>query len=87
MSNALGWYKIFNRMYIENRRAHETNTFEYTLPPSSSIVNQANIMVKAPNNAGKNLTQNIPPPKEKIKAEIIDERGGTEIKPKDICLA
>ncbi len=87
MSKALGCYKMFNRIYTENRRAHDTNTFEYILPSSSSIVNHANNMVKAPNNAGKNRTQNIPPPKEKIKAEIIDESGGTEIKPKDICFA
>jgi hypothetical protein len=57
-----------------------------SFPFNSSTIFQAKTMVRAPNKAGKNFTQNSPPPSWKIIQENHDVNGGTETNPQATCL-
>ena len=79
MSNVLGWNKIFILRIAEAKTEDEAKTNANKLPLSSSTVFHTTRMVKAPNSAGKNLTQNTPLPKKLMIHDIHDVTGGTEI--------
>ena len=81
ISNELGWNKVLMRWFTEKNTANATSTLANNLPPNSSAIFQPKNIVNAPNNAGKNFTQNISFPKNWITMAIQDVTGGTDIYP------